>query len=71
MNRQKLIKAVRDLVTKMCSDMSGGGVYFYSVEYEKEIENIVVIIEKENPNAKEIDSPELPVPRKYRNRILT
>ena len=35
MNTPKLKKAIRELVTHMCSKMSGGGVYYY---YQEEYE---------------------------------
>jgi hypothetical protein len=35
--------------------MSGGGVYYYQGEYEREIDKIIEAIEEEIPNAKETD----------------
>ena len=63
MNRSKLKYFIRELVTHICSNMSGGGVYYYQGEYDKDIENIVdAIEEEENPNVKENLYKELPVP---------
>ncbi len=48
MNTPKLKEAIRGLVTHMCSDMSGTGVYYYQGEYEQEIDKIIDAIEEEN-----------------------
>ena len=52
MNKPKLKKTIRDLVTHMCSDMFGGGVYYYQGEYEQEIDKIIEAIREEKESLK-------------------
>ncbi|KKL62081.1 hypothetical protein LCGC14_2188790 [marine sediment metagenome] len=56
MNKSKLKYFIRELVTHMCFDMFGGGVYYYQGEYDKDIDKIMEAIEEEIPNAEETDS---------------